>query len=214
MVKRVPQKSRGKYRRRERKLILLAVEGRKNITETNYFNHFNREQSEYSIRFVPCNETDPVNLVNKAEEDWIKEKCDAKFGDLVYCVFDTDTDPEKQNEIDEAIRLTQRSHVEVVLSNPCFEVWYILHFKYSSGSFNSNDEVIKALRKYIPWYEKNKDVFPELHSNTQKAVLNARRLEQYHKDNDNRRGIARNPGTEVYRIVEKLEPEMEHSPRI
>ena len=85
---------------------------------------------------------------------WQSEKCDAEFGDLVYCVFDTDTDPIKQREIDEAIRQAGRSNVEIVLSNPCFEVWFILHFGYTSKQFQSNEEVLRELRKNIPDYEK------------------------------------------------------------
>ena len=103
MVRHIPQKPRGKHRKRERKLILLAVEGRRNKTEIGYFRQFNREQKEYRINFVSCNETDPIHLVKKAETAWQSEKCDAEFGDLVYCVFDTDTDPIKQREIDEAM---------------------------------------------------------------------------------------------------------------
>ena len=163
MVRHIPQKPRGKHRKRERKLILLAVEGRRNRTETGYFNQFNREQKEYRINFVSCNETDPIHLVKKAETAWQSEKCDAElqsekcdaeFGDLVYCVFDTDTDPIKQREIDEAIRQAGHSNVEIVLSNPCLEVWFILHFGYTSKQFQSNEEVLRELRKNIPDYEK------------------------------------------------------------
>lgn len=50
MVKRVFQKSRGKHRRKERKLILLAVEDQhNNKTETNYFKHYNCEQNKYNV---------------------------------------------------------------------------------------------------------------------------------------------------------------------
>ena len=72
----------------------------------------------------------------------------------MYCVFDTDTDPIKQREIDEAIRQAGHSNVEIVLSNPCFEVWFILHFGYTSKQFQSNEEVLRELRKNIPDYEK------------------------------------------------------------
>ena len=204
MVRHIPQKPRGKHRKRERKLILLAVEGRRNRTETGYFNQFNREQKEYRINFVSCNETDPIHLVKKAETAWQSEKCDAEFGDLVYCVFDTDTDSIKQREIDEAIRQAGRSNVGIVLSNPCFEVWFILHFGYTSKQFQSNEEVLRELRKNIPDYEKSADVFSCVQDKTEKAIQNAKRLEQFHAENHDRRGIECNPGTEVYKIVEKL----------
>ena len=166
MVRHIPQKPRGKHRKRERKLILLAVEGRRNKTEIGYFRQFNREQKEYRINFVSCNETDPIHLVKKAETAWQSEKCDAEFGDLV--------------------------------------LWFILHFGYTSKQFQSNEEVLRELRKNIPDYEKSADVFSCVQDKTEKAIQNAKRLEQFHAENQDRRGIECNPGTEVYKIVEKL----------
>lgn len=203
-MKRVPQKSRGIYKRRERKLLLIAVERRKNKTETNYFNQFNRVQKEYRINFIPCNETDPVHLAEKTEEAWNAEGCDAKFGDRAYCVFDTDIDIGKQREIDEAIRLSEHGHFEVILSNPCFEVWFILHFGYTTKLFCSNTEVIKELQKNMPEYTKNTDVFEDILPHCKDAVRNVKRLEEYHMNNNNRRGMKRNPSSEVYRIVKLL----------
>ena len=49
--------------------------------------------------------------MKKAEVAWQSEMCDAEFGNLVYCVFDTDTAPIKQREIDEAIRQAGHSNV-------------------------------------------------------------------------------------------------------
>lgn len=149
---------------KEKKLILIAVEGKNNRTETLYFAHFGREQKEYTIRFVPCNETDPVQLVAHAEQMWLKEACDKSFGDRAFCVFDTDTDPGKQQKIEAAIRNAEMC--EPILSNPCFEVWFLLHFSYTSRQFRSGSELIRELQKFVPAYSKSMDVFEKIQKNT------------------------------------------------
>lgn len=204
MVRRVPQKSRGRYTRRERRLMLLVVEGERNRTETNYFRHFNALQKEYQINIVPGNETDPIRMAERAEKAWITEACDETFGDCVFCVFDTDTDVRKQREIEQAIKRSEQGHCEVILSNPCIEVWFILHYGYSSRLFQSNNEVIRKLNEYIPNYKKSTDVFETLSDHIDDAIKNARRLEEHHRSIGNRRGMESNPCTDVYRIVERL----------
>ena len=79
-----------------------------------------------------------------------------------------------------------------------------LHFGYTSKQFQSNEEVLKELRKNIPDYEKSADVFSRVHDKTETAIKNAKKLEQFHAENQDQRGIECNPGTEVYKIVEKL----------
>lgn len=204
MVRKISQKARGVHRRRERRLILLVVEGRRNKTESLYFHHYNTTQNQYTIRIVPGNETDPVKMVNRAVIASSDEGCDMEFGDRVYCVFDTDTDQAKQEAIDRAARIAESHNVELILSNPCFEVWYVLHYKATSRQFASNEEVLRELRRQMPNYDKNVDVFAQLSDRTNDAIHNARMLETHHDKAGNRRSMDRNPSTDVYRIVELL----------
>lgn len=37
----------------------------------------------------------------------------------------------------------------------CFEFWYLLHFKYTTGHLKDYDAVADALRNYIPDYSKS-----------------------------------------------------------
>jgi len=45
-----------------------------------------------------------------------------------------------------------------IVSNPCFEVWFLLHFGYSTHAFQNNDEVLRNLRKKLPGHKKSLDV--------------------------------------------------------
>lgn len=117
--KRMPKK------RKQRKLLILAAEGA-NKTEKTYFTEFNDKQSEYRVIPARGNNTDPVKIVRDAINSAEKEDVEFEAGDRVFAVFDVDFGKEKQ--IREAMQLAKANNVEVVLSNPCFEVWFLVIF--------------------------------------------------------------------------------------
>jgi hypothetical protein len=206
MVKRVEQKKRGKLTRRRKKIILIGAEGN-NKTEQNYFKRFNSRESEYVVIFAKGNDTDPLKVAKSVYKSSRPNEEDLHFddGDCAYCVVDTDVDYAKQSKIDEAIKYGSNKHIEVILSNPCFEIWFLQHFTYSTKSFSSNDAVIEELKNYIPSYEKNGDVFDALLPHIQTAKQNALKLEQYHdKVGHRKKSMERNPSSEVYVIIGKI----------
>lgn len=84
------------------------------------------------------------------------------------------------------------------LSNPCFEVWYLLHSKGVVRSLDSN-ECIKKLKEAQPvWanYEKSKLTDSQklfLKDNLESAIANAEQLKE-----------GANPSSMVYRLVKEL----------
>lgn len=206
MVRRAEQKKRGRLTRKRKKIILIGAEG-KNKTEKNYFQKFNRLHGEYVVRFAKGNDTDPLKIAKSVYATSLKDEEDLHFDedDCAFCIVDTDVDRAKQKEIDEAIKYGKHKNIEVILSNPCFEVWFLQHFKYSTRSFSSNDAVIEELRKYIPTYEKSTDVFELLLPHIDTAIDNAINLKKYHNDVGHReKSMERNPSSEVYRIIRKI----------
>lgn len=154
----VKQKKRGQVNRSRTKLILIAAEGR-NKTEKLYFHELFQNNKDYRVRFTSSTETDPVGIVASAVQYIQSEELDLKNGDLAFCAVDTDTDISKQGQINQARKLAEESGVELLLSNPCFEIWFLQHFRYSTKSYASNDEVIRDLTTYIPGYKKNANVY-------------------------------------------------------
>ena len=129
-----------------------------------------------------------------------------EYGDSIFAVFDTDFN--KENQIREARNLARRNRIEVVLSNPCFEVWILQHFRFSTRGYNSNDDVITELTNRWPNYRKSIDSFQYVSDRTQIAVENARKLIAFHNDINPRSDIeGRNPSTDVYKIVEMIASE-------
>ena len=119
---------------------------------------------------------------------------------IPWIVFDRD----KVVNFDDIIREAEAEGVSVGWSNPCFEIWYLLHFRYSTKSYCSNDEVIKELSAYIQDYSKSKDVFELIIGKLETAFKNAKKLEDYHFENGTLDAIKKIPSTEVYKIVDKI----------
>lgn len=204
MAKRRSQKKRGVQKYTRKKIILLGVEG-DNQTERKYFNHFNRMQNKYVIHFAKGNETDPVNIVANIKRDILKAGPDSfTKGDIAFAVFDTDTDPGKETIIRQAQKNAFESGIRTVISNPCFEIWFILHFDGSSAAFNSNREVIQKIRTFIPDYEKSQDIFEQLFCHIARATQRAMSLRKMHEEHGHVKILDKNPMTEIDMLVKLL----------
>ncbi|WP_278319566.1 RloB family protein [Clostridium tepidiprofundi] len=79
-----------------------------------------------------------------------------KDGDRVWCVFDVDINyntnraiQSKIEEIQKAKKIADKNKIKLGISNPCFELWYLLHFEYTTANFKNYDAVKKRLSRYI-----------------------------------------------------------------
>ena len=145
---------------------------------------------------------DPITIIKTAK--YLKESLyEGAIIEKIYCVYDVDSTPEKSLKLSED--MAGKNSLITCVSNPCFEIWFLLHFKYSTSNFCSYDKVRDELLKHIPEYAKNKDVFEKLQPNQQNAIANAKRLKKYHNDLGTDSSIRRcDPSTQVYELVEYL----------
>ena len=203
MVRKVDQKKRGKVSRKTKKIILIGAEG-KNQTERKYFKAFNQVQSEYKIMAGKGNNTDPVGVVEDLLKSAKQEELDLKDGDILACFIDVDFKNGRDQELRAAMKLARQNNVSVFLSNPCFEIWYLLHFRYSTKLYGSNEEVIKELGSYISDYSKSKDVYDVIENKIDQALLNTKRLESYHLENGTNDRLKKLPSTEAYKLIEMI----------
>lgn len=202
MVRRASKKSRGEPTRKERVIILLALEGG-NKTERTYFSELNRMQKEYRIVFANGNNTDAVKVVADAAASVEKKGIDFKRGDRAYAVLDTDFGKEKQ--IREARKQAGKNNIDLLLSNPCFEIWLLLHFRFSTKGYISNDAVIAELENRWPDYHKSIESFAYITDRIGIAIEHAEKLTQYHDSIDSHTEIEeRNPSTDVHKLFEVI----------
>ena len=204
MVRRIKKIIKGKVTRERKKIIVVGTEG-KNKTETQYLRNLERKQASYHFVFAEGNETDPLKIVNNTIKKAKKEELSYKDGDLAISIFDLDLDHSKLSQLLEAKDLSKTKNIKIITSNPCFEIWYLEHFIYTSKPFNNSNELVSELKKYIHNYQKNEDYFKELFPNTNQAIINCKRLDFYHIENkqDNKLEF-NNPRTDFYKLVELI----------
>jgi len=148
-------KKRGKNRALQRKRVVIQRQASKRIlvlcegeTEDIYIKTFAKPYKdkivvEASAKCPTC----PVGMADKAIE--LKEQ-DGDF-DAIFLVFDNDVvTPEKMAKIDE---LADVNNLHLVKSDPCFEYWLLLHFKFTRKPYkrlpnkSPCDQVVSELRK-------------------------------------------------------------------
>ena len=159
--------------------FLVVCEGTK--TEPIYFHALRHaERSLIDLNVEPGGV--PKTLVEKAvklkreAEKMAKANRDSNFlYDYVWCVFDIDEHP----NIAEAKQQARDNAIQLAISNPCFELWILLHFQ-DQRSHLSRSAVQHECAKYLPGYIK-KVPFDKVHPYYDQAVRRARDLVAWQK---------------------------------
>lgn len=197
-------RQRNRNNRRSKRVILVAYEG-ENKTEKYYFESFNERDKNYIIKAVPGSETDPINLVKQTIKKSSQLGLSLKEDDMAFCIIDTDTNPQKNQQIKEAVELANTRNISVITTSPCIELWFLLHYEFTTA-YMSNDDAMKRLCKHYKKYAKNVNMYPILKDKIKVACDNAKRLEKYQLDNDQViKSVEANPHSDVYQIIEELE---------
>jgi hypothetical protein len=89
----------------------------------------------------------PLSILKRARE--MLHRRDGDFGknDQVWAVFDRDDHPEVTRAINEAVA----SGISVGFSNPCFELWLVLHYRDHDAPV-SRRQIQRVLRSLMPKY--------------------------------------------------------------
>lgn len=194
--------------------VLIVCEGSK--TEPNYLkeliNHYKLSTANVIID-GDCG-SDPVSVVNRAEQRFreLGRQKGIDDYDRIFCVFDKDDHEEHGQKFSQALsQIKQKTFKNVnfsaITSNPCFEVWVILHYEpltrpmTASGNNTAAQEVARYLKKYIPEYEKGrKDLYSIIGDETERAINYSKRLSRENADSD-----SANPSTQMHELIEYLQ---------
>jgi len=180
----------------ERPVILIVTEG---ITEERYFKALRtdlRINAKVEISKSKYG-TDPKSVVEYAKYLSRKEKQYGDIYDKTWCVYDRD---EHQKFKDANIQARDLKF-EVAFSNPCFELWYLIHFQNQEAHIE-RDEVVENLKQYIPDYDKTKDCYEKLKKYQNDAIVHAEKLREKHKRENSEE--TKNPSTTVDLLVKYL----------
>lgn len=201
------QRKRGRRApfRTPRPIILIVCEGA--VTEKQYFEKFaNHKKSLIKVQIAK--ETgEPLSLVEYAitckvqSHDRARRHGDANLEfESVWCVFDVD----EHHRLDEAKAMAAGNGIELAISNPCFELWLILHHRDNPG-MHGRRYMQNLLSEYIPRYNKHVD-FAQYAPGYTEAVKRAKRLDEVARQAGT---PGHNPTTNVYELTELIDPQGE-----
>ena len=203
MARNLEVKKRGNKKRRQKAVYLIIAEGR-NKTETLYLTNFQDQSKSFIIRFVKAgSNTDVESLYKTMVAKWKELGLDANEGDKGFIVIDMDNDKQKAEKIATVINKNSNDAISFVVSNPTFEIWFLLHFKYTTKFYKDGNAVIDDLKKYIPSYDKNVDVFQICECSLSDAIENSKKIEAFFSSSG-WPSVECNPRTDAGRLVKML----------
>ena len=183
--------------------LVIFCEGKK--TEPDYLRRFAEENGNKLVKLVihPA-AGEPGKLVESALEAHRHYEQLALAGDSyelyeVWAVFDRDI----HDRYEEALAIARRNKLRVAMSNPCFELWGILHFSDHDGEY-THREVQKMLKKHMGSYDNKKEkVFDYvlMKDHYPAAVKRAKTLQRNRNAERNPEG---NPSTRIYYLLERI----------
>jgi hypothetical protein len=190
--------------------VLVVCEGGK--TEPQYFKALAGHLGllnlvEVQVEGKECGSA-PISVVDHAikvragrKQKAAKSNLVVEF-DEVWCVCDVEVTVPHPT-LPQARDKATGNDISIVLSNPCFEYWYILHFEYTTRGFSRNEQCKKRLKKHLPEYEKGStSTFESIKENTDIAVKRAEKGLQSKQCNMD--PVQGNSSTDVYKLIRYL----------
>jgi hypothetical protein len=183
--------------------MLIVSEGA--ITEKEYFDQFAKFHRNSLVDvIVEGGKGVPLTVMRAAKERKEKAISDAKRKDdeflkyqSVWCVFDVDDHP----NVPEAKIIAADNGIELAISNPCFELWLLLHHRECPGELHRH-KAQTMLKDHVAGYDKHVN-FDDYRDGYQKTVQRAKSQDQLAESMEE---PGRNPTTGVYVLTEKIIP--------
>lgn len=193
------------HKRTPLRIIRVLTEGA--VTEPHYLTLLARKyRHEVTVRHAKeSSGSVPLTLVQRAQEELRtsrqRRKADGPDFDEIWCVFDTDVHP----NLDRAIQAAAGSGIETAVSNPCFELWLVLHAEDRTAHIHRHDIQRRAESLGLTDGKSicEADAEELLLTNTAAAIDRARQLDSRHEANGSPAG--ENPSSGVWRLVQSIE---------
>ena len=193
--------------RKPRKTLLIFCEGEQ--TEPDYLDALKRQPSVREKAAVDLRVerghggSVPLTLVEMARTAQRKAEEEEGEIDEVWCVFDVEW-PRNHPGLLEAVQQASQAGINLAVSNPCFEIWLILHFQDQSAWLDNDDA--RHLRKRLDG-STAKEIEPARYmSSYEEAARRAFELDQRHEGN----GTSfphNNPSTGMHHLIAAVRPE-------
>jgi hypothetical protein len=172
------------------------------VTEPAYFRGIRRaERGIIELEIVQGGV--PKKVVERAVEMKMAAERNARLRqdvnlqyDHVWCVFDVD----EHRLIAEASQQARENSIDLAVSNPCFELWLLLHFRDQTAHIEG-EAVQRLCREHMPGYQKTPPC-DALRPYQTEAIERATKLEKRQAARNNSGG---NPSTGIHRLIQQIQ---------
>ena len=132
--------------------VTIVMEGA--VTEPEYLLTFGQHFLNQTVRLnLIGGAGDPRSVVERAiEERRMGRGGNSSARDAVWAMFDRD----EHLRFSEAIDLAAANNIEVVISNPCFELWGIYHYRDYNAPIDRH-QCQRVLQDLCPEYDRHKN---------------------------------------------------------
>jgi hypothetical protein len=154
-------------------------------TEIAYI-EFLRSQYRVPIQIIPRKSDSNIadKYIKRCKDEYVTTK-----NDLTFVMFDLDVDGILE-------RLSKLKDTILLVSNPCIEIWILLHLENCKSEISSED-CVKRLSSYFKKYKKGALLYEEksvLISNLDDAITRAEALPEYG-----------NPSSSIHKLIKAIQ---------
>lgn len=149
--------------------MLIITEG---YTEKNYFEKFRRRNSGYELIVKKSPENTPNKIFKFCINQIHDLGLDVNGHDVVFCIFDVDYNSDKT--INSVLSSARSKGINIILSNPCFEIFFLLHFTKKIYDLSTPKDTKQEIRNYILDYQETGDYWMMLHPMLDEAIQRSR----------------------------------------
>lgn len=181
----------------QRKIIRVFSEGQ--VTEPEYLRRLAKSNHNVVLEIKKCGKS-PDKLLYEALK-FCNTYRRIREVDQIWCIFDVDHYTIQQ--IDEISKRANKDNIQTVVSNPCFELWLVLHKGKQTAHITSNK--IKKRAEDLRIIEGKVIAvtgWPCLFDNYEDAKTRAISLGRMHRLNGS--PPRSNPSSDVWRLVDVL----------
>ena len=199
-ARRAPNLKRRDPNREPKRRFVLFCEGAR--TEPDYFKAIKHARSStlIAVEIVPAAGV-PMTIAKTAIAAAKPRRRKESFeeGDQIWAVFDRDAHP----RFEEAVRLCEQHGVKVARSDPCFELWLILHER----DYDQPCDRRKAQRKLEclrPEYDRSRGKMPDCADMVRRVEEAESRAEAQLRRREAEGAPCGNPSTTVFRLTRAI----------
>lgn len=182
---------------RDATLVVIASEDRYAVQQ--YFEFFHSTRIQFKVLETDDGRSSPTHVMDRLSQ-FMKEY-DLGEGDQFWLVCDTDhwTEAGHIKNLKQVVAHCRKKGVQVAISNPCFDLWLLLHFAdFPVTSPLTCKDVQRQLRQVIGQYNKTRVFALPIDDN---GVQNAIDRSKAHSSSV---GIPQTTSTAVHLIIEDL----------